>query len=446
MKPLKTLTRIGFVLLIAVAAALIARAVFNVTEGRALARTLAGLKAEGIPLNAKDLAPPCPDADNAARLWRAAENLLTVMDPQDRPLLIRVWADFSAGKPMAPADKTAMKDLVLRNQKAFDLMTAMSDKPCFLYRDPSLPLMEAQIPNALKMIQATHALVLAAYLSADEGDVTTASDRVVSGLKFAPMVSDEGTLISFLIAVADMRTLAYFLGDIFQDKALDEAALLELIDELDPSPWLGRLAGAIRGERTGFIEAGEYARWGSLKDIESLFGERSFLKNIGVWLIRPFLKRDIRKALPIYRDLEAQTQLPYYESRSFLRSRGQQLMKRPWYAFLSKAMIANFEYAFMKEAALEAVLLVSRTGLACRLHKSRSGQYPDTLEALVPGILKEVPIDPFTGKPLVYRHEGEGFIVYSLGSNEKDDSGLSTFNFSRLVMGKDDDWAWRDDK
>ena len=121
-------------------------------------------------------------------------------------------------------------------------------------------------------------------------------------------------------------------------------------------------------------------------------------------------------------------------------------MERPWYAYLSKAMIANFEAAFMKEALIEATLLADRAGLACRLYKSRNGRYPESLEALVPSVLKEVPIDPFTGKALVYRREGEGFIVYSLGTNQKDDGGRSTFSVDRLVMFKDDDLAWREDR
>jgi hypothetical protein len=95
---------------------------------------------------------------------------------------------------------------------------------------------------------------------------------------------------------------------------------------------------------------------------------------------------------------------------------------------------------------LEATILASRTGLACRLYKNRTGQYPENLEALVPGILKDVPVDPFTGKPLIYRREGEGFIVYSLGSNERDDGGRSTYNITQLVMKEDDDWAWREDR
>ena len=79
----KILSRIGIVLLILVAAVLVVRAVLNYTEGRALARTLAELKAKGIPLTAQDLTPPCPDEDNAGRLWRAFENIVTL--PGRRP-------------------------------------------------------------------------------------------------------------------------------------------------------------------------------------------------------------------------------------------------------------------------------------------------------------------------------------------------------------------------
>ncbi len=33
-------------------------------------------------------------------------------------------------------------------------------------------------------------------------------------------------------------------------------------------------------------------------------------------------------------------------------------------------------------------------------------------------------VDPFTGKSFVYRREGDGFIVYSLGVNRTDDGGV----------------------
>jgi hypothetical protein len=39
--------------------------------------------------------------------------------------------------------------------------------------------------------------------------------------------------------------------------------------------------------------------------------------------------------------------------------------------------------------------------------------------------LSELPDDPYTGKPFVYRVDDQGAIVYSLGKNLKDDGGTT---------------------
>ncbi len=455
MKLRKILTRIGVVLLVVVAAVLVLRAVLNFTEGRALARALAELKAKGIPLTAQDLTPPCPDEDNGARLWKAFENTVTIpgrrtgvpgrptpRDKEVRGLISRAWTDFAAGKPLAPADRAALRDVILQNEKPLELVAEMGDKPCFLYRDPSQSLVESLLPDPLQMIQTTKLLFFSSLFSAEDGDVSGAITKLVTGLKFTPLVAREGTFIAFLISLADTRILSQAFGEVCRGKALEDKDLVRLMSIQDPSPWRERLAAAFRGERVLFIEAGQ----GDFKDFGSFFEGPSWWRNLGLWTVRPLLKRDMRQALPSFEFLESQAKVPYYQSRDVLRARDRQIKERPWYAFLSKMLLGNSEAAFMKEAQLEAIMLTSRAGLGCRLYKSRNGSYPETLDALVPGILAEVPIDPFTGRPFVYRREGEGFIVYSLGSNQKDDGGRSTYMITQLVMDKDDDWTWKEDK
>ncbi len=107
-------------------------------------------------------------------------------------------------------------------------------------------------------------------------------------------------------------------------------------------------------------------------------------------------------------------------------------------------LIPDFHSAFLKEATLEAMMLATRTGLACRIYKNTHGVFPENLAALVPDILDAVPVDPFTGNPLVYKVQPGGFILYSLGSNEKDDGGRGTYLIDKLIMEKDDDWAWKE--
>ena len=233
MKCPKTLIRIGFVLLVVVAVLLVVRAVFDYVEGRALIRTLAGLKEKGVPLTAADLAAPCPDEDNGARLWKAAENLLVIEEPPKRPQITPLdvratgWSalpgafmKYAQGGPVDPAQRADLQDLASRNVRVFELMSEAGAKPCFLSRDPAASAIESLTPgsiSAIKMLRATQLLGFSALFAAEAGDVPGALDRLRAGLKFAPRAAEDGTLIMYLVAVAGTRGLTYFLQDICGD-------------------------------------------------------------------------------------------------------------------------------------------------------------------------------------------------------------------------------------
>jgi hypothetical protein len=51
--------------------------------------------------------------------------------------------------------------------------------------------------------------------------------------------------------------------------------------------------------------------------------------------------------------------------------------------------------------------------------------YPRALSALAPKYLKSVPGDRFSGKGLIYKPEGAGYLLYSVGDNGKDEKGRS---------------------
>ena len=55
--------------------------------------------------------------------------------------------------------------------------------------------------------------------------------------------------------------------------------------------------------------------------------------------------------------------------------------------------------------------------------KLKNGSYPESLDMLVPQYLARVPFDGFAGKPLIYRLEGDGFLIYSIGRNLQDEDG-----------------------
>ena len=57
--------------------------------------------------------------------------------------------------------------------------------------------------------------------------------------------------------------------------------------------------------------------------------------------------------------------------------------------------------------------------------KQSGGNYPESLDSLVSaGYLKDLPMDPWSDKPLVYKKGDDGFMLYSVGDNFKDDGGI----------------------
>jgi hypothetical protein len=445
MKLPKILSRIGLVLLVLVTVLLIVRAVLNYVEGRKLSSTLADLKAQGVPLTVKELIPPCPDGQNGAGLWRAAEEFF-LFEGEDTKLLNEVFQDLYRDQPVKTEAWPSVVRLIEKNRRALDLITEVAGKPCFRYGDMKVKFWERRMPNAIKMIRAVRLWGLESLHMADKGDVTVAVDRLRVGLRFAPRIAEEGTLIAFLIALADAKTCLLSMDRSLSGHKIGEESLRTVLGDLDDGQierWKALLRNAIRGERVMFMDVNLPF---SARVLQQAVGGKSWTERLYFWLIRPLLKRDLRQNLPAYAELEAKAALPYYQTRDFWKPYNDRRKDLPWYAIVSKIVIPEMESAFMKVATFDAMVLTARAGLACRIYKSRSGRYPETLEALIPDFLKKVPTDPFTGKPLVYRRDGEGFIVYSLGSNLKDDGGRSTYMITQLVMDKDDDWTWKEDR
>jgi hypothetical protein len=64
-----------------------------------------------------------------------------------------------------------------------------------------------------------------------------------------------------------------------------------------------------------------------------------------------------------------------------------------------------------KEVAAHAQKEAVIAGAALLAYKARRGAFPDRLEQAFP----QPPPDPFSGRPLKFRREGSGFVVYSIG-------------------------------
>jgi hypothetical protein len=66
---------------------------------------------------------------------------------------------------------------------------------------------------------------------------------------------------------------------------------------------------------------------------------------------------------------------------------------------------------------------LSQLSLALAAHKTEYNHYPERLTGLVPQSIAQLPKDRFSEADYIYRREGTGYILYSVGDNGKDDGG-----------------------
>ena len=73
---------------------------------------------------------------------------------------------------------------------------------------------------------------------------------------------------------------------------------------------------------------------------------------------------------------------------------------------------------------------------AIRLFQHDEGRLPESLAELCPRYLSAVPLDPYSGRPLVYRRVDDTYLLYSVWHGGDDDGGrFGTFS---EIWGGDD--------
>ncbi|HVC99242.1 MAG TPA: hypothetical protein VND64_36595 [Pirellulales bacterium] len=117
------------------------------------------------------------------------------------------------------------------------------------------------------------------------------------------------------------------------------------------------------------------------------------------------------------------------DRETYFFSRGRGVLQWPWCAVT--AAVAFWSTRFEKDNhGRSATLKLLICELALAQYIADHGGPPKDLADLVPRYLPEVPEDPFSGRPLVYRTEPTGYVLYSVGQNGLDDGGQRGTSFT----------------
>lgn len=80
-------------------------------------------------------------------------------------------------------------------------------------------------------------------------------------------------------------------------------------------------------------------------------------------------------------------------------------------------------HAAHSEYSSEADFAMTRIAIELADYRREHEAFPESLGDLVPGRLKQQPLDPYSDAPYRYRREGAGFALYSVGKNGRDERG-----------------------
>jgi len=435
----KVFLKVAIVFLAFVVLILAVRTVLTYTTAKKLESAITRLKTEGKCLSLNELEPDCADEDNAALLWKGIEEMF--IRDFDMPATIdQPFIELFNGQPLSAEAKRLIEAAALKNRKAIELLRASAAKPCFKYNSQWQDVSRIEFPNAVKILRCQHLFLLSLVLEAERGNVSQALDGWTDGLRSVHLFLGEPFLINRLVSLAILKRQMLSLNTIVRNADIDPERLEYLLLLLDSMPLRETFLSILEWERVfGFGLFDIIVRQN--KDI--IKTPFAFINRSLSWLLRPLVNETALFNLGLLELAEPAFRLPYFESKEDREQYKKKIESIPRRYRLFGDVAPHFSATFVKETDREADLAVARVGLACRIFKSRSGRLPDRLAELSPDILKEIPIDPYTGASLIYKKNDDGFIVYSIGSNGKDDGGRGTWMRYAEVMEKDDDIAWQ---
>jgi hypothetical protein len=179
---------------------------------------------------------------------------------------------------------------------------------------------------------------------------------------------------------------------------------------------------ALDGER---LLGGEWAfnllRNGSAKTLTGIAGDESGLGEVLLGLygaFKPLSLADHAAYLRIMGEYTRSAQQPYSPNEASVMDKKVGQMRSCLHVVTAMIVPA---IGRVKEVYWEMVaqMCVTRAGLAVLQDSKTQGAFPQTLESLK---LKDLN-DPFSNGPLLYRPGPNGFILYSVGPDQKDNNG-----------------------
>ena len=373
--------------------------------------------------------------DNAAPYYKKALDLCIEHPEQLSNSDLKAWP-----KDLPNEKLPLLQDWVSDNSEALEQLKLGTQKPYYWSEYQGNSMVDIVMPSLAEARKLTYALCSRAKIKASEGNFKEAFSDLLTGYKFgAHFTGRKTSLIEQLVGTA-IRSLSLQSGFQILDKTKPNPDLLKDFQvqlELfsDSKTYVidftaekllfydniqrvftddGQGGGHIYGTRPGENET----------YIKEQLGQ-DLIKDQMSSLDKLERRQTSELADKIYEYLSPQA----YKTPSQLHNEGQNIEKVLEEMTKDNLLVHLFmpaahrvmEISYRCKVETDALI----TTLALLRYKVDNNQFPENLSLLIAtGYLKELPIDSFSDKPLVYKTTGNDFILYSFAADLDDDGGI----------------------
>ena len=357
-------------------------------------------------------APFPPDSPDIiagyARLFERVKPKVESFEKNDEDILTKVPAEWT------PDEKSKVTEFLAANQDLIGDIREMAKRGgpvCAL--DFSKDYIDVSHLSHLR--SCARVLRADAILNGMKGDYSGAVEDIIAGMRLGDALAQEPLLLSQLVRISLYETMNNAIQNSFNGADLSP----ELTSRL-----LTHVAQADRHEATS----------------EALVGELSMMLGASRDPNRnPFARltdADAKACYDIISRLIVAAGLPYHQAAPELDQIEKRIKELPKIAVFSRDLLPGVVVRVsLAQARHEAMLDLIQLGILVEQYKARTGSCPATLNAIAPGLGGTLPADPFTGKEYHYRLSDDGFILYSVGQNCKDDGGKHDLLNGDMVWG-----------
>lgn len=382
---------------------------------------IAKIRERGEPLWFKDLAPQDVDPEQDA-----TPIFLLALVKMQRPT--QAFSDLvGADPPTPPGDYPALAAVLNLNDESLALLRQATHRPH--YRLPLDFETKQPVNITLQPIQDSRdfARILQGQViqSLGTGDQQKALEAIEDMFGLSELLRDEPFIITQLVRIAIGSVGQASLKQVVTATDLTPDQFSALDDQLAAIESRFTLAHAVRSER-----AMSFTTMNNLpENLESLASgpgqgdELRGLRVLGYGLLRPNLMADQAFMLRMMSDFVDVVDTPGLAGQDAAQAFEVTVQNASKRFVFSKLLMPAVRQ--VREASLRyrMKLITARLGLRVDRYFAEHGKFPDSLAEITDDRLPAVPVDLYSGKPLIYKVFPDGFTIYPVGSDGSDNGG-----------------------